>query len=326
MSQSVSPLVGNTKTDQQVSIERLRIYWDSVGRVIQVCEEAEREEQEWSRARCNGILTDCRKRFCRGLKRLGQSPLTEWEHGFSYVLDELWHTINPVRTGDRTELFYRIKKAKKVAAALEALLAALMSVEPSDSMMLTASCMEPEPEIRACREREASRFQEPTEKVMTVKVHLTAYGERDEIRRVQIPTEELVKTGLLNLVYHYGQNEAQPQDHPSVSVGDVVELDTRELFICGFSDDWQPISRETFEAYQDQAYCGSEAASIWVYPSRDKPEASTTEASEPVNSEISDEPKPESKQERPKGKLSDQAADLCWQWLKLTKWGRLIDS
>lgn len=317
--------VGNTGTGQSVSVERVRIYLDSTSRITQVCEEAEREGSAWSRARCNGILADCRKRFCSGLKRLGQSPITEWEHGFSYVLDDLWQTINPVRTGDRTELIYRIKKAKKVAAALETLLAALMSMEPSDSVMLTASRMEPEPETRGCPEREDRQLDGQPETVMTVQVHMTAFGERDEVRLVQIPMSELVKAGLLELVYRYGQNGEQPQDHPSLSVGDVVELETGEFFLCGFSD-WQPISPEMFKAYQNEAYCGSEVASIWVLSGRDEEEGSTMEASQPVVSQTPEEPNPEPKHQSQNLKFNEQAAEWFWQWLKLTKWGRLMAS
>ena len=448
MSQVMGTTGRNNETSPQVSIDRLRLYWDSVGRVIQVCDQAEREEQEWSRARCNGILTDCRKRFCSGLKRLDQSQLTEWEQGFSFVLDDLWHTISPVRTGDRTELIYRIKKAKKIAVALESLLAALMTIEPRESVMLQ---VEPEPETQArpdvitikvhmtafgerdevrmvqipCDELEEKNLfeliyrygqndeqpqdhpsvsigdvaelasgelficgfstwhaisrdafeqyqavaypgneDEPTfvavlyplvlnageageyqtkrsteihteavdresdrlsQSMMTVKVHLTAFGQKDDVRLVQIPMAELVKTGLLELVHDYGQNDVQPQNHPSVSVGDVVELSTGEFFICGFSD-WQPISREQFRAYQQEAYCGAEVAAIWVCSGTDEPEESTTEASEPVISEIPDEPKLKQDQQDQGPKLSEQAADFCWQWLKLTKWGRLMDS
>ena len=71
---------------------------------------------------------------------------------------------------------------------------------------------------------------------MIVRVHLLAFGRYGEYREVDIPEAE---EGLaapyekplpgdnghtfLERVFYWGQNDHQPQDKPSVSVGDVVE-------------------------------------------------------------------------------------------------------
>jgi hypothetical protein len=86
---------------------------------------------------------------------------------------------------------------------------------------------------------------------MQVKVHMLAFGEPNEIRWVEIPQEYHGAMGdeeVLSAVFHYGQNEFQEQLHPSVSVGDVIELNDGDLFIVkpiGFS----LMSKEEFNSY-----------------------------------------------------------------------------
>ncbi len=60
---------------------------------------------------------------------------------------------------------------------------------------------------------------------MIVEVEMRAFG-KGQIRKVTIPSEESEGTDseLLERVFHYGQNDFQPQRIPSVSVGDVVRL------------------------------------------------------------------------------------------------------
>ncbi len=76
---------------------------------------------------------------------------------------------------------------------------------------------------------------------MIVKVLMLAFGQPGEIREVDIPETELVEDTLneniLNLTFHYGQNEFQSQKHPSVSVGDVIELGGQHYLVMpvGFS-------------------------------------------------------------------------------------------
>ena len=62
------------------------------------------------------------------------------------------------------------------------------------------------------------------------KVRLEAFGgnERHAERIVAVPSAELRRTttveSILDLIWHYGQNDFQPLPRRSVSVGDVIEL------------------------------------------------------------------------------------------------------
>lgn len=56
---------------------------------------------------------------------------------------------------------------------------------------------------------------------MIVEVEMLAFGEPGEVRKVEIP-ENLDNVTVLDSVFHYGQNDFQPQNHPSVSAGDVI--------------------------------------------------------------------------------------------------------
>lgn len=58
------------------------------------------------------------------------------------------------------------------------------------------------------------------------KVHLLAFG-RGAIRQVEVPGDQVfINPGIeaLDAIFHYGQNDHQPQNLPSVSIGDVIEL------------------------------------------------------------------------------------------------------
>jgi len=97
----------------------------------------------------------------------------------------------------------------------------------------------------------------------TVKVNMTAFGNEGEVRMVELD-RSLESFGvvlrddgtaddegnilfLLEEVFRLGQNDFQPQRHPSVSVGDVVEVfDT--LFVVLF-DGFRRIERRAFEDY-----------------------------------------------------------------------------
>jgi len=67
---------------------------------------------------------------------------------------------------------------------------------------------------------------------MRFKVHMLAfYEEGDKIRKVKVPCDaekmlngEYTADKLLELVFKYGQNDFQPQQVYSVSVGDVIEM------------------------------------------------------------------------------------------------------
>ena len=81
---------------------------------------------------------------------------------------------------------------------------------------------------------------------MKLKAYLTAFhhdaNEPVKIRPIRIPDERLgpnpTENDKLNLAFEFGQNDFQPfPGCYSVSVGDVIELDTGALFRvlpCGF--------------------------------------------------------------------------------------------
>lgn len=61
---------------------------------------------------------------------------------------------------------------------------------------------------------------------MIVKVYMTAFGD-GKVREVDVPDDRAAgapEDEILELAFHYGQNDFQPRPFPSVSVGDVVEL------------------------------------------------------------------------------------------------------
>ena len=81
---------------------------------------------------------------------------------------------------------------------------------------------------------------------MKIKVHMLAFNDKGTVRYVDIPNEELTLLDdptsvtyiptLLELVFRYGQNDFQPQQITSVSVGDVIELCEEFWTVagCGF--------------------------------------------------------------------------------------------
>lgn len=84
---------------------------------------------------------------------------------------------------------------------------------------------------------------------MTFNVRMTAFGKPNEVRTVTVPNTVLAHDPEHNLeqVFYYGQNDFQPMPHPSVSMGDVIELN-QKLFLCqafGFKE----ISKEQFDTY-----------------------------------------------------------------------------
>ena len=62
---------------------------------------------------------------------------------------------------------------------------------------------------------------------MNIRVQMLAFGKPGEIRMVEVPDHLWTEDNQANLetVFEFGQNEIQPQSHPSISVGDIIELD-----------------------------------------------------------------------------------------------------
>lgn len=83
---------------------------------------------------------------------------------------------------------------------------------------------------------------------MTFKVEMLAFGRPDEIRLVEVPKNRfceedilenrISKEACLEIIFQYGQNDVQPQQHPSVSVGDVIHFGgkTYTVDFMGFSE------------------------------------------------------------------------------------------
>ena len=71
---------------------------------------------------------------------------------------------------------------------------------------------------------------------MKVKVNLVGLGDNG-VRMVEIDTPDIREVDalyILNEVFHQGQNDFQPQNVRSVSVGDIIELKFR-VDSVGFS-------------------------------------------------------------------------------------------
>lgn len=89
---------------------------------------------------------------------------------------------------------------------------------------------------------------------MKFKVHMLAFGKPGETREVFLIDSWVAKRelmGLLDLIFQYGQNDFQPRPHPSVSVGDVIDLgdDQRGRFWMVARVGFQNISKEEFDKY-----------------------------------------------------------------------------
>jgi len=87
-------------------------------------------------------------------------------------------------------------------------------------------------------------------------VYMLAFGKPGEMRTVTIPEDELREINLyeslniLDLIFKWGQNDFQPQRHPSVSVGDVIALKDGGLYLVlpmGFAG----IGKGVLKEYQE---------------------------------------------------------------------------
>lgn len=71
----------------------------------------------------------------------------------------------------------------------------------------------------------------------TYKVRMMAFGKPGEIREVDVPDGELGANpstlDVLSMIWEYGQNDFQPKQHPSVSCGDVIDLNDDHYLVCG---------------------------------------------------------------------------------------------
>jgi hypothetical protein len=93
---------------------------------------------------------------------------------------------------------------------------------------------------------------------MIVTVRLLAFREGD-LRSVQIPDalDRVKHVGpdaeagkinfILERVFFYGQNDHQPQELPSVSMGDVAELWGKHYLCCSWG--WKELSEQEYQDY-----------------------------------------------------------------------------
>lgn len=58
----------------------------------------------------------------------------------------------------------------------------------------------------------------------TYRVHMLDFGRPGEIREVEVDDAETGVELLLERIFFRGQNDVHPLGHPSVSVGDVIEI------------------------------------------------------------------------------------------------------
>ena len=111
---------------KEIDVARIQVYLDAVVAVIAAVADAEREGKTWPRARCNAILSDCRKRFWGQLGRLDEANQTAWDVSFGYVTGMLWETICPGPSSTETDLVGRIQKAHGLALMLQGMLSGLI--------------------------------------------------------------------------------------------------------------------------------------------------------------------------------------------------------
>lgn len=83
---------------------------------------------------------------------------------------------------------------------------------------------------------------------MIVEVEMLAFGEPGEVRKVEIPHDKLDRITVLDFVFHYGQNDFQPQNHPSVSAGDVIRYKGENYLVAGMG--FRKLNDDQLEAYR----------------------------------------------------------------------------
>ena len=83
---------------------------------------------------------------------------------------------------------------------------------------------------------------------MKFNVYMTAFKTKADIRVVDVPEDELMgdtEEEGLEVIFHFGQNEFQSQDLPSVSVGDIIEKGDKYFMVRGFG--FSEITKEEFD-------------------------------------------------------------------------------
>jgi hypothetical protein len=125
---------------------------------------------------------------------------------------------------------------------------AKMEGDPKCSTVIWSILCDAEIQLRAAQDKLAPE--------MAVDVHMLAFADkRGVVRKVVIDKQDLtlVEQGvnaealgpILSEVFRLGQNDFQPQDCPSVSVGDVIQLADRYFMVAPI--DFKEITKEQFD-------------------------------------------------------------------------------
>lgn len=85
---------------------------------------------------------------------------------------------------------------------------------------------------------------------MKFTVELLAFGKPGEIREVDVPANDDHDYPEVHCsrVFYHGQNEVQPQDHPSVSAGDVIHIGEDRWLIMAVG--FHKLTTHEYEAYK----------------------------------------------------------------------------
>lgn len=98
---------------------------------------------------------------------------------------------------------------------------------------------------------------------MKYNVVMLAFVESESVRSVDVPDNEI--TGSLNndlsRIYHYGQNNFQPDSsNPSVSVGDVIEYNGERFMVC--MSGFKRMSQTDFDHYRSLPRFSDDGSSV----------------------------------------------------------------
>ena len=84
---------------------------------------------------------------------------------------------------------------------------------------------------------------------MIFNVELLAFGRPNEIRSVEVPDNLLTNNteSDLELVFHFGQNDFQQMEMPSVSVGDIIDYKKQKFVVTGIG--FKLMSEQEYDQY-----------------------------------------------------------------------------
>ncbi len=88
---------------------------------------------------------------------------------------------------------------------------------------------------------------------MNFQVEMLAFGNWGEIRNVEVPGNLVTDNTdeMLEHIFHYGQNDFQPVQHPSVSMGDIIRLQEKRYLVCDFG--FRPLTPVEYSCYTRMA-------------------------------------------------------------------------